>query len=53
MLTPPSPPFPEIPRTDEPPGSDPDRAPCKEPEPDFREPERRLGSRSSRYKSAT
>ena len=43
MLTPPSPPFPEVPRADDPPGSDPDRVPRKEPEPDFGEPERSLG----------
>jgi hypothetical protein len=42
MLTPPSPPFPEVPRTDDPPGSDPGRVPRKEPEPDFGEPERSL-----------
>ena len=40
MLTPPSPPFPEVQRTDDLPGSDPDRVPRKEPEPDFGEPER-------------
>lgn len=39
MLTPPIPPFPEDPRTDDPPGTDPDRVPRKEPEPDFGEPE--------------
>ena len=41
MLTPPSPPFPDVPLTDDPPGSDPDYVPRKEPEPDFGEPERR------------
>ena len=40
MLTPPSPSFPEVPRTEELPGTDPDRVPRKEPEPDFGEPER-------------
>ena len=40
MLTPPSPPFQDVPRTDEPPGSDPDRVPRKEPEPDVGEPVR-------------
>ena len=40
MLTPPSPPFPEVPLTDDPPASAPDRVPRKEPEPDFGEPER-------------
>jgi hypothetical protein len=40
MLTPPSPPFPEVPLTDDPLGSDPDRVPREEPEPDFGEPER-------------
>ena len=40
MLTPPSPSFPEVPLTDDPPGRDPDRVPRKEPEPDFGEPER-------------
>ena len=43
MLTPHSPPCPEFPRTDNPPGSDPDRSPRKEPEPDFGEPERDFG----------
>ena len=43
MLTPRSPPCPELPRTNNPPGSDPDRAPRKEPEPDFGEPEQILG----------
>ena len=43
MLTPPSPPCPEVPRTDDPPGSDPDREPRKEPEPDFGDPERGFG----------
>ena len=42
MLTPPSPRFPDIPVTDDPPGSNPDREPRKEPEPDSREPERSL-----------
>ena len=43
MLTPHPPPCPQVPRTDEPPPSDPDRAPRKEPEPDFGEPERDFG----------
>ena len=42
MLTPPSPHFPEVPQTDDPPGSDPDREPRKEPEPDVGEPLRSL-----------
>ena len=37
MLIPPSPPFPEVPLTDDPPGRNPDRVPRKEPEPDFAE----------------
>ena len=54
MLTPHSPPCPEVPQTDDPPGSDPDRAPRKEPEPDFGEPERSLGpARFSGLYSAT
>jgi hypothetical protein len=43
MLTPPSPPCPEVHRTDDQPGSDPDRAPRKEPELDFGDPERDFG----------
>ena len=42
MLTPPSPPCPDVPRTEDPPGSEPGRAPRKEPEPDFGEQESRL-----------
>lgn len=40
MLTPPSPNFPEVPQTEETPGTDPDRVPRKDPEPDFAEPVR-------------
>lgn len=43
MLTPSSPPCPGVPRTDDSPAGDPDRAPRKEPEPDSGEPERGLG----------
>jgi hypothetical protein len=42
MLTPPSPQFPKLPRTDDPPGNDPEREPRREPEPDVGEPERSL-----------
>jgi hypothetical protein len=42
MLTPPSPQFPRIPRTDDPPGNDPAREPRREPEPDVGEPQRSL-----------
>ena len=42
MLTPPSPHFPEVPRTDDLPGNDPEREPRKEPEPDVGEPQRSL-----------
>jgi hypothetical protein len=40
MLTPPSPYFPEVPPTDDPPLSEPGREPRKEPEPDVGEPAR-------------
>ena len=46
MLTPPSPSFPEVPRTEELPDTDPDRVPRKEPEPDFGEPERSVSQLS-------
>ena len=42
MLTPPSPHFPDVPRNEYPPVSDPGREPRKEPEPDVGEPERGL-----------